>query len=115
MAEPGHHDPAHHDPGHQAGEDRELGYRGPATLHGEPVEVRLSARFEPLEGRFRWAGRTGPSPALHEQVTAGLRAAALALPGGPEIAVRVSEPDPWGGVRLSGAGTPPWFPQPDGS
>jgi len=90
----------------------ELEYRGPATLHGEPVEVRLSARFEPLEGRFRWAGRTGPSPSLRDQVAAGLRSATLALPGREAISVRVSEPDPWGGIRLSGAGTPPWFTDP---
>jgi hypothetical protein len=87
----------------------DLDYRGPAVLQGVAVEVRLSARFEPLEGRFRWAGRTGPSRPLHDQVTAGLRSATLALPGAGEISVRLSEPDPWGGVRLSGTGTPPWF------
>lgn len=84
-------------------------YRGPATVAGVPVRVRLSARFEPLEGRFRWAGRTEPSPVLRDRVAAGLRSATLSLFEGHEIAVRVSEPDPWGGVRLSGAGTPPWF------
>ncbi|MFI6071556.1 DUF4873 domain-containing protein [Actinoplanes sp. NPDC051343] len=87
----------------------DLGYRGPAVLDGVPVEVRLSARFEPLEGRFRWAGRTGPSRSLCDQVAAGLRSATLVLPGAEQISVRVSEPDPWGGVRLSGTGTPPWF------
>jgi len=90
----------------------ELGYRGPAVLAGVPVEVRLSARFEPLEGRYRWAGRTGPSRSLHDQVGAGLRSATLALPGAPGTAVRLSEPDPWGGVRMTGTGTPPWFPRP---
>lgn len=87
----------------------DLSYRGPAVVAGEPVEVRLSARFEPLEGRFRWAGRTGPSRSLHDQVTAGLRSATFTLPGASQISVRVSEPDPWGGVRISGVGTPPWF------
>jgi hypothetical protein len=87
----------------------DLEYRGPAVLQGVSVELRLSARFEPLEGGFRWAGRTGPSRSLHDQVTGGLRSATLALPGGQPISVRVSEPDPWGGVRLSGAGIPPWF------
>jgi uncharacterized protein DUF4873 len=87
----------------------DLEYRGPAMLAGHPVEVRLSAHFEALEGRLRWAGRTGPSRPLHDRVTAGLRSAALVLPGAPHISVRLSEPDPWGGVRLSGTGTPPWF------
>jgi hypothetical protein len=87
----------------------DLEYRGPALIEGVPVEVRLSARFEPLEGRFRWAGRTGPAPSLHDRVTGGLRSATLALPEGRQIAVRLSEPDPWGGVRLSGTGPPPWL------
>jgi hypothetical protein len=87
-------------------------YRGPAVLDGETVQVRLSARFEPLEGRFRWAGRTSPSAPLRDRVAAGLRSATLSLPAGHEISVRLSEPDPWGGVRLSGTGTPPWFRQP---
>ncbi|MCY1140919.1 DUF4873 domain-containing protein [Actinoplanes sp. Pm04-4] len=86
-------------------------YRGPAVLTigdvGHPVEVRLSARFEPVEGRFRWAGRTGPDDLLRERVSAGLREASLTI--GKTIEVRLSEPDPWGGVRLTGTGTPPWF------
>jgi hypothetical protein len=90
-------------------------YRGPATLHvgevGHPVEIRLSARFEPVEGRFRWAGRTTPDATLCQRVGGGLRSASLALPGSPPTDVRLSEPDPWGGIRLSGAGTPPWFPR----
>ncbi|GIE94676.1 DUF4873 domain-containing protein [Paractinoplanes rishiriensis] len=88
-------------------------YRGPATVRvGEadlPVEVRLSAHFEPLEGRFRWAGRTTPDQVLRERVSGGLREATLTIPGSEKQKVRLSEPDPWGGVRLSGIGKPPWF------
>jgi hypothetical protein len=88
-------------------------YRGPATLRvddeGIGVQVRLSARFEPVEGRFRWAGRTGPDPALRERVSAGLREAVISIAGAPDRPVRLGEPDPWGGVRLSGTGAPPWF------
>ncbi|MDR7276882.1 DUF4873 domain-containing protein [Catenuloplanes atrovinosus] len=87
-------------------------YRGAATVHagGErhPVDVRLSARFEPVEGRFRWAGRTAPHARLRELVSGGLREGRLDLGGAPPAPVRLSEPDPWGGVRLSGTGTPPW-------
>ena len=93
------------------------GYRGPAELDlGDTnisVNIRLSARFEPLEGRFRWAGRTTPDAGLHRRVGGGLRDALLTIPGSPRRKVRLSEPDPWGGVRLSGAGTPPWFPRKD--
>ena len=44
-------------------------YRGVATLRlGDrqvTAEVRLSARFEPVEGRYRWAGRIGPDGAAY--------------------------------------------------
>ncbi|MBW6434712.1 DUF4873 domain-containing protein [Actinoplanes hulinensis] len=89
-------------------------YRGPATLRIDDqgtvaVEVRMSAHFEPVEGRFRWAGRTGPDDLLRERVSGGLRKATIIVPGSPETTVKLSDPDPWGGVRISGAGTPPWF------
>jgi hypothetical protein len=89
-------------------------YRGPATLLLDDgpvaVEIRMSARFEPIEGRFRWAGRTGPDDVLRERVGGGLRQATILVPGARETTVRLSEPDPWGGVRISGAGPPPWLP-----
>ena len=88
-------------------------YRGPATLRVDdadvPVEVWLSARFEPVEGRFRWAGRTVPHDGLRRRVAGGLRAAQLTVPGAAPVAVRLGEPDPWGGVRLTGTGRPPWL------
>ncbi|BBH69013.1 DUF4873 domain-containing protein [Actinoplanes sp. OR16] len=87
-------------------------YRGPASLRLADAEiavaVRLSARFEPIEGRFRWAGRTGPDDDLLRRVSGGLRTAVLVVDS-RETPVKLSEPDPWGGVRLSGTGTPPWF------
>ena len=89
-------------------------YRGPAVVRigdqDTPVEVRMWARFEPVEGRFRWAGRTTPDAGLRAQVSAGLREAALSIEGQQNPStVRLSEPDAWGGVRLSGVGTPPWL------
>ena len=96
----------------RGGSEREE-YRGAATLLLEdgpvPVEVRMSVRFEPVEGRFRWAGRTGPHDLLRERVGAGLRAATIVVAGSPGTAITLSDPDPWGGVRISGTGTPPWF------
>ncbi|WP_229069954.1 DUF4873 domain-containing protein [Actinoplanes sp. DH11] len=100
-------------------------YRGPAVLRlpaggsggksgggksGEErtVEVRMSARFEPVEGRFRWAGRTEPDDTLRERVSGGLRQALIVIDN-RETPVKLSEPDPWGGVRISGTGTPPWY------
>ena len=86
-------------------------YRGPATLYlGETattVHVRLSAQFEPVEGRFRWAGRTRPDAALLGTVRAGAREAVLQI-GAVRVPVRLGDPDPWGGIRVTGTGKPPW-------
>ncbi len=94
-------------------------YRGAATLRvgdeERDVTVRLSAYFEPIEGRYRWAGRTGADAVLVERVRAGAREAVVRLPGGAETAARIGDPDPYGGVRLSGTGRPPWaFPVAEG-
>ena len=80
-------------------------YRGNATLRvGDQVKtvtVRLSARFEPVEGRYRWAGRTGPDEDLLAYVRTGVREVVLLVGGGPVTTARLSEPDPWGGVPAS--------------
>jgi hypothetical protein len=87
-------------------------YRGPATLRigdeATTVDVRLSARFEPVEGRFRWAGRTAPDQELLAKVRAGAREATLTIGERAGVTARLSDPDPWGGVRLTGIGRPPW-------
>jgi hypothetical protein len=87
-------------------------YRGAATVRvgaeDRAVTVRLSAHFEPVEGRYRWAGRTSPDPELVARVRSGAREAVVQLPGGTGWPARIGEPDPWGGVRLSGVGPPPW-------
>lgn len=88
-------------------------YRGEATVEaGEvsvTVAVRLSARFEPVEGRYRWAGRAAPNEVLTAQLRAGSREATVRIGGVPARA-QLGEPDPWGGIRLTGTGRPPWHP-----
>ena len=88
-------------------------YRGEAVIEAGgrsvTVAVRWSARFEPLEGRYRWAGRAAPDDTLTAQLRAGLREATVRIGGAPARA-RLGEPDPWGGVRLTGTGRPPWHP-----
>ncbi|MFI7543914.1 DUF4873 domain-containing protein [Actinoplanes sp. NPDC049599] len=95
--------------------DRDEDYRGAATIEtGElsvTVAVRLSARFEPIEGRYRWAGRAAPDEVLTAQLRAGLREATVRI-GAVAVRARLGEPDPWGGVRLTGTGRPPWHPAP---
>jgi hypothetical protein len=89
-------------------------YTGPAVMHVDgdrrAVTVRLSARFEPIDGRTRWAGRTGPDAGLQDLVRAGRREVTVAIAGGEPVPARIGDPDPWGGVRLTGTGRPPWIP-----
>jgi Domain of unknown function (DUF4873) len=91
------------------------GYVGAAeVLVGDAVvavSVALSGRFEPVDGAYHWSGRTGAEPALAAQVRAGRREARVRLPGHGAVAARLAEVDPWGGVRLTGSGTPPWRAQ----
>jgi hypothetical protein len=86
-------------------------YRGPAqiTIGDREIEteVRLAARFEPVEGRYRWAGRTAPDETLLSMVRAGTRAVTIHI-GERATAATASEPDAWGGVRLTGIGATPW-------
>ncbi|MGA5305679.1 DUF4873 domain-containing protein [Nucisporomicrobium flavum] len=91
--------------------DSDEEYRGEAVIRaGEAavtVAVRLSVRFEPVEGRYRWGGRAAPDDTLSAQLRAGARDVTVRI-GEREAPARLGEPDPWGGVRLTGTGRPPW-------
>jgi hypothetical protein len=93
-------------------EDRDEEYRGEATLLiGErslTVGVHLSARFEPVEGRYRWAGRAAADDDLLRWMRAGGKDVVVAIGSRPGVPARLGEPDPWGRVRLTGVGRPPW-------
>ncbi|MET7397091.1 DUF4873 domain-containing protein [Dactylosporangium sp. NPDC005572] len=70
------------------------------------VTLRLSGRFDPLDGRYHWGGRaTGAGVA--DLVRSGRRAVLLRAGGAP-VPARLVEVDPWGGVRVAGTGTPPY-------
>ena len=88
------------------------GYEGPAVIHGPagpvPVRVRLAGRFEPVDGRYHWGGRVAPDEAVAGLVRRGHRAVTVQIGGGTPTAARLSEVDPWGGVRVIGTGRPPW-------
>ena len=87
-------------------------FRGEAEVRvggrSRTLRVRLSARFEPLAGMLVWAGRAAPDEELTAAFRSGVREATLTVPGGPAVTARLGEPDPWGGLRLSGTGHPPW-------
>ena len=91
--------------------DADEEYRGEAVIRAGDaavtVAVRLSVRFEPLEGRYRWGGRAAPDDTLSAQLRAGARDVTVRI-GEREAPARLGEPDPWGGVRLTGTGRPPW-------
>lgn len=88
------------------------GYAGPALLHASgdafPVEVRLAGRVEPVDGRFHWGGRIDTHAATVELVRSGARGVTLSIDGGQPVSVRLAEVDPWGGVRVTATGQPPW-------
>lgn len=91
--------------------DDEDGYRGPATLLLDGVElavtVTLRGNFEPVDGRYHWYGRLQPSDALAEKVGARKSPAVLRTPVGEAGGV-LSEPDPWGRYRITGTSRPPF-------
>jgi hypothetical protein len=91
--------------------DADEEYRGDATIRtgteAVTVAVRLSVRFEPVEGRYRWGGRAAPDETLSERLRDGERDVTVRI-GDREAPARLGEPDPWGGVRLTGVGRPPW-------
>jgi len=68
------------------------------------VQVRLRGHFEPLDGRFHWYGR------ISADATSGLRAGttvSLTTPHGSAVGW-LSDVDPWGRLRISGTGRPPF-------
>jgi len=97
MSQP-RHEP-HHEPGHE--------YDGPATLEADgrawEVAVRLRGAFQPIDGRFHWYGRlTAPLEEPRSGATVVLRTAHGAAQA------RLSDVDPWGRLRVTGVGAPPF-------
>lgn len=88
--------------GHEPGE----AYDGPAEVAGIPVEVHLRGHVEPIDGRFHWYGRIAASAVLDEAHGLG-STVALATPHGTAEG-RLSDRDPWGRLRIAGAGRPPF-------
>lgn len=87
---------------HEPGE----AYAGPAEVAGIRVEVTLRGHVEPLDGRFHWYGRIATSPALEEVHRPG-STVDLVTPYGTAEG-RLSDRDPWGRLRIAGAGSPPF-------
>ncbi|WP_461142792.1 DUF4873 domain-containing protein [Salinifilum aidingensis] len=86
-------------------------YNGPALVFTADreitVDVVLRGNFQPIDGRFRWYGRTRPSAELDE-LTGGKKARVVLRTEQGEAAADLSEPDPWGRYRITGTGAPPF-------
>ncbi|WLS44452.1 DUF4873 domain-containing protein [Micromonospora profundi] len=86
-----------------------MSYHGPATVAGTPVRAHLSGRWEPVDGRYHWGGRIEPDPTVARLLRSGRRDVELRIADRARPA-RLAEIDPWGGVRVTGVGEPPWPP-----
>ena len=94
--------------------DAPEGFDGPVRLvvGGREVAVhaRLSGHFEPISGLYHWAGRLCPSEELNAAVRPNEKVR-LVAEDGQSAEATIREQDPWGGLRISGSGRPP-FPVP---
>ncbi|MCM6775482.1 DUF4873 domain-containing protein [Nocardia sp. CDC159] len=91
--------------------DREAAheYSGPALLDAPGVEllvtVTLNGHPDPIDGRYHWYGRITADADLPDPGRGGVF---LTLPGGRPTAGRLQERDPWGHLRITGVGEPPF-------
>jgi len=85
-------------------------YSGPAVLDAPgaevPVVVAVSGHWDPIDGRYHWYGRvSGDRDALPDP---GRTQVQLIVPGGRPATGVLSERDPWGNLRITGVGEPPF-------
>ncbi|MBQ1062339.1 MULTISPECIES: DUF4873 domain-containing protein [Micromonospora] len=85
-------------------------WQGTAEIAGTRVRLHAGGRFEPVDGRYHWAGRVEPEPRLVRLLRSGRRDVEIRI-GERVTRARLTEVDPWGGVRITGVGTPPWPPE----
>ena len=84
-------------------------YVGPVTVRvgarSATVPARLTGRFQPIDGRFHWYGRLVASSEL-EAIGSGASVVVATERG--SATGRLSDPDPWGRLRVAGTGAPPY-------
>ena len=86
------------------GHEPEESYAGPARVGDVEVRVLLRGRFEPVDGRFHWWGRVDRETALPHASGSDVT---VETPHG-RASGRLSDLDPWGRLRVSGTGRPPF-------
>lgn len=79
------------------------------TVGEETFTARLRARghVDAGDGRFHWAGILHGARAA-ELKGDGKSRASVALGDGPPVPAKLAEQTPWGTVRMTGVGAPPW-------
>lgn len=86
-------------------------YLGQATLVVAgaefAVEVELRGFIQPLDGVFRWYGRTRPNDEVRAAVGDRMTVGSLRTDYG-EASVKIGEFDMWQRYRLLGTGRPPF-------
>jgi cation diffusion facilitator CzcD-associated flavoprotein CzcO len=87
-------------------------HRGPAVVTVDDteiaVEVHLTGHLQPIDGSFQWFGRIAEHPEVTALHKAGRNDVTVQLPGGTATKARLTELDPWGNVRVTGTGQPPF-------
>ncbi|MGH3359670.1 MAG: DUF4873 domain-containing protein [Nocardioidaceae bacterium] len=77
------------------------------------VGVHLSGFFQPIDGTFRWHGRTEPDERVTDlAASVGRKQIAVRVPGGGWTNAHLAEVNPWGGYRIAGRGRPPFTVEP---
>ncbi|EIT93089.1 putative flavin binding monooxygenase [Mycobacteroides abscessus 4S-0726-RB] len=93
--------------------DDGMDYCGPATLviEGEEFETRVRLRgfFQPIDGTYRWHGRTDSGTSSLARFGRDRASGAIRTAHG-QAAVIIDEIDLWGRYRLRGSGRPPFPP-----
>ncbi|MVU83711.1 DUF4873 domain-containing protein [Nocardia sp. ET3-3] len=86
-------------------------YSGPALLDapGAEVAVRvaLTGHLDPTDGQFHWYGRISEDGGA-ELPEPGRGQVFLTVPGGAPAPGVLQERDPWGNLRITGIGAPPF-------
>jgi hypothetical protein len=94
-------------------DDSEEGYTGSVTLVVNDQEIageaELRGHFEPIDGRYHWYGRLAPNPAV-DALLNGSVSVEVRTPEGSAPASKLGDADPWGRLRISGVGRPPFRP-----
>lgn len=86
-------------------------YRGAATIlagdRAVAAQVHLRGHFEPIDGRFHWYGRVAVDDAVTALARSNPGDLVLRTAQG-EAQATLGDPDPWGRLRITGIGRPPF-------